>query len=143
MRWNWRDEGFGSEPRSVTLHKPARIFRVWGGQASKAGSPHRAGVCFSMQKPLSRKWAERLFSVWEWGNACIWVTTFDVKPGTTLFVGSVDVGDAAPDLADRRGVQVFIENPVAGTLREIVTERLTHDLDAGWVFVGPPSSMSH
>ena len=141
--WNWRDEGFATEPRRETVTEKVRVFRVWGGRSSKMGSPHRLGVCFSAQKPISKKWAELLFSLWEWGNDCTWVTEFEVQPGTSLYIARVDIGSAAPDLEDRRGVQVFIENPVAGRVKEIATERLNHDLDAGWLFSGPPNTTAH
>lgn len=142
-KWDWRKEGFATPPRCETTDNPIRVFRVWGGRSSRTGSPHRAGVCFSAQKPMSRKWAERLFSLWEWGNDCTWVTEFEVKAGTALHYARVDIGSAISGLDDRRGIQVFIENPVEGKVIEITTERLTNDHDAGWVFTGPPNLTSH
>jgi hypothetical protein len=87
--------------------------------------------------------AERLFSAWEWGNSCLWVTTFRVDPGTTLYVGEVDAGLILDTelLAAVKGVQVFIENPVGTRLFELNTARLVDDLAGRWV--GTPSKLEH
>jgi hypothetical protein len=73
----------------------------------------------------------------------MWVTTFRVEPGTTLYVGEVDAGlvlDTAL-LSTVKGVQVFIENPVSELLFEISTTRLVDDLAGRWV--GLPSKTMH
>jgi hypothetical protein len=109
------------------------VYRVWGGTATKNGNPARAGVCLSSDKPSSRTAAEKLFAIWEWGNSCLWLTTFEVVPGTVMHIGVVHPGEFAQSGFDRGGVQVFIEQPIDGKLWEISTERLRDDLAGAWV----------
>ena len=131
--WDWRAEGFLRPPQPVRAASGRRLYRVWGGNATKEGNAARAGVCLSSQKPASRSAAERLFAVWEWGNSCIWLTTFEVLPGTVLHVGAVHPGDFARPGFDRGGEQGFVEQPIKRKLREIHTERLRDDLGGAWV----------
>jgi len=139
MSWNWRDEGFGTEPKPVPASPGLRLYRAWGGSSAKTGTPSRPGVCFSTQRPDTRSEAEGLFSAWEWGNSCLWLTEFRVIGRPQLYVGPVHPGDyVAPHLLDTRvGVQVFIENPLHGKLFEVQTTRLVDDL--GGVHVHPGS----
>jgi hypothetical protein len=136
IKWQWRAEGFLREPDRRKAPAGLRLYRAWGGTSKKAGSPSRPGVCFSTQKPATRTEAEKLFSAWEWGNACIWLTEFRVIAGTQIYVGLVDPGDhVAPNLTgSTAGVQVFIENPVQTRLIEVATTRLADDL-GGWQVV--------
>lgn len=129
MNWNWREEGFRTEPKRIVTWPGLRLYRVWGGTSTKLGNPSRPGVCFSTQRPLTRLEAERLFSVFEWGNSCQWLTEFRVTGHLELFVGAVHPGDYVdPLLADPRvGVQVFVENPLHGKLCEGQTTRLGDD----------------
>jgi hypothetical protein len=139
MAWSWQEEGFAAPPTPLKAPEGTVLYRAWGGSSSKEGHPHRPGVCLSIQRPASRLDAERLFSVWEWGNSCLWLTAFRVTPGTELYVGSVDPG-AILDLrlaGRRKGVQVFVENPIAGKLIEAATTRLVDDLGGFQVMPGP------
>ena len=138
IEWDWHKEGFRSKPRLVRASSGLRLFRAWGGVASKTGNPKRPGVCFSTQRPDTRIEAERLFSVWEYGNSCLRLTVFLVITGTYLYVGPVDHGSfVAPILRDpRQGVQVFVENPVHGKVLELHTTRLVDDLRANYVVPG-------
>jgi hypothetical protein len=91
--WSWqRDAGFMGAPTFYRLSSPLLVYRVWGGSSAEIGSPRARGVCFSAQKPRTRSQAERLFAIWEYGNATWYVSTFKVLPGATVFVGRVDPG---------------------------------------------------
>jgi hypothetical protein len=138
MNWNWRDEGFRAEPKRVPAPAGLRLYRAWGGTSEMMGRPSRPGVCFSTQKPDTRSEAERLFSAWEWGNSCLWLTAFRVIGRVELYVGAVHPGHYVdPQLSDpRSGVQVFIENPVHGKLVEVQTMRLADDLGDRHVLPG-------
>jgi len=138
MKWNWRDEGFRSEPRLIRAPGALRLFRAWGGTSQKTGSLGRPGVCFSTQKPNTRAEADRLFSAWEWGNSCLWLTEFRVNAGAELYIGPVDQGDFVDSsLRDpRHGVQVFIQNPINAKLFEVQTTRLRDDLEGRHVLPG-------
>lgn len=138
MKWNWRDEGFRTEPKLVRAPAGLRLYRGWGGTAQKTGSLGRPGVCFSTQEPDTRAEAERLFSAWEWGNSCLWLTEFRAAAGTELYVGPVDLGDSV-DLTlrdSRQGAQVFIENPVHLRVFEVQTTKLFDDLGGKHVLPG-------
>ena len=138
MNWNWRDEGFLAEPKRIAAPPGLRLYRAWGGTSQKMGSLSRPGVCFSTQNPDTRSEAEGLFSAWEWGNSCLWLTEFRVIGRPELHVGAVHPGDYVdPHLSDpRRGVQLFIENPVHGKLFEVQTVRLADDLGGRHVLPG-------
>ena len=133
MTWHWHEEGFLQPPRITQATTAQHVYRVWGGTATKLGNPSRPGLCLSGQKPMSRRDAERLFSVWEWGNSCLWVTTFELVAGTTLFVGQVHPGEWEAPALTSSGEQIFIEQPVREKVREVATERLRDDLDGGWI----------
>lgn len=108
-RWSWRAEGFQCEPAKVVARRTLKVYRVWGGTASELGHPARPGVCFSFDVPRSRRDAEKLFAVWEWGNTCANITPFEVAAGATLFVGKAHPGDAYQSGLGAPGSQVFIE----------------------------------
>ena len=130
MAWNWQDEGFSSPPRLLQAPPGLLLYRAWGGNSSKTGTPARPGVCLSTQRPNSRTQADRLFSAWEWGNSCLWLTVFRIAPGTDLHVGLVDLAEVF-DLrlvSGRGGVQVLVENPIVGKLFETESKRLTDEL---------------
>jgi hypothetical protein len=107
--WNWREEGFIAPPIAVRSPPRLRIYRIWGGTSTELGSATRPGVCFSFHAPATRREAERLFAVWEWGNSCSHISTFEVGAGATLFVGKVDPGDWYQCGLGATGSQVFIE----------------------------------
>jgi hypothetical protein len=67
------------------------------------------GVCFSFEAPRTRREAERLLSVWEYGNNCRNITTFEAPAATTLFIGKVNAGDFYPSGLGVTGSQVFVE----------------------------------
>jgi len=108
-RWNWQDEGFARPPTRVKTAHPVTLHRVWGGTASEMGNPTRPGVCFSFIAPKTRREAEGLFSVWEWGNQCRFVTSFDVTAGSTIFIGQAHPGDFYQSFLGTPGSQVFVE----------------------------------
>ena len=107
--WNWHDEGFVEKPRGLHLSRRVLVYRVWGGTATETGSPSRPGVCFSLQKPATRRHAEALSAVWEWGNTCQFVTAFEILPGAMIFVGRVDPGDFYQSGFGPPGSQIFVE----------------------------------
>ena len=107
--WNWRDEGFIAPPTAVPSPPRLRIYRIWGGTSTELGGVKRPGVCFSFHAPATRREAERLFSVWEWGNSCSHISTFEVESGVTLFIGKVHPGDFYQHGLGATGSQVFIE----------------------------------
>lgn len=107
--WDWRSEGFKAPPVRTINRRPLSLFRVWGGTASEMGNPARPGVCLSLEAPTTRRGAEGLFSVWEWGNTCSHITEFEVAPGATLFVGKAHPGDFYQGSLGAPGSQVFIE----------------------------------
>jgi hypothetical protein len=138
MNWKWRDEGFRSEPKCITAPSGLKVFRAWGGTSKKMGTASSAGVCFSTQRPNTRTEAERLFSVWEWGNPCLWLTEFRVMDQLEIYIGAVDPGRYIDShLSDpRTGTQVFIENPIQGKVIEVQTVRLVDDLGGRFVVPG-------
>ena len=130
---NWHALGFLVPPRQVTLGADQRVYRVWGGQSTKFGSPTQPVVFLSSMKPASRREAERRFAVWEWGNSCLWVTTFDLLQGTVIFVGPVDPGVHPLPSFESTWEQIVVPQPVAGKMREVGTQRLHDDLRGAWV----------
>ena len=107
--WDWQSEGFKSPPVMFKSLRPLTLYRVWGGTASEMGSPTRPGVCLSFESPKTRREAEGLFSIWEWGNTCRQITAFEVAAGATLFVGKAHPGDFYQSGIGAPGSQVFIE----------------------------------
>jgi hypothetical protein len=107
--WNWRDEGFLTQPIALPVLSGVVVYRVWGGTATETGSPTRPGVCFSFEKSTTRRKAEGLLAVWEWGNACRFVTTFEILPGATIFIGRVHPGDFYQSGLGAPGSQIFVE----------------------------------
>ena len=138
----WRDVGFRDEPRSAIAWGRLTLYRAWGGSSQESGSERSAGVCFSTQRPQTRTEAESLFSVWEWGNSCRWLTEFELRAGEEYFAGWVDPGSVLdPSLQDPRlGVQIFVANPIRSKV--ITGRRIPLIDDTGGVFVvpGPPRS---
>ena len=114
--WDWKSEGFMEAPAAVLVARPFTLYRVWGGSASETGHPARPGVCLSFQQPKTRKEAEGLFSVFEWGNACRHVTPFQAMAGATLFVGKAHPGDFFDAGLGAPGSQVFVEMKTMRTL---------------------------
>jgi hypothetical protein len=108
-RWDWREEGFQLPPTRLTLSRRTVLYRVWGGMSSEAGNPQRPGVCLSFEAPTTRREAEGLFSVFEWGNSCRFVTAFEVASGATVYIGRAHPGDYFQSALGAPGSQVFIE----------------------------------
>ena len=54
MKWNWRDEGFRTEPRLVRAPAGLRLYRAWGGTAQKAGASDDP-ACASRHKSPTRE----------------------------------------------------------------------------------------
>jgi hypothetical protein len=110
---------------------------VWGGTSLERGDWHGRGVFFSFQIPPSRRHAERLFAIVEFGNACLFVSEFDVPPGTPMFAGPVDPGDDVHPSLVEAGEQVFVPNPWARRLVQVgPAARLVDDLGGAWVYSG-------
>jgi hypothetical protein len=133
VQWDWREEGFKEAPQLVHAPPNMRVFRAWGGSSTVQGDPGRTGVCFSTDRPVSRRDAERLFSVFEYRNPCLHLTEFIVPAGTAIWVGTVHPGDYSMSGRRSGGVQVFIENPAAQTLALVRTDALVNDLGGNWV----------
>jgi hypothetical protein len=130
--WNWHDEGFKFDPKRVQLRPPLNVCRVWAGISSEMGSDSRPGVCFSFEQPKSRKEAEGLSSVWEWGNTCRSITPFRIEAGATIFVGKVHPGDFCDHGLGSPGSQIFVErNQISRFVRKIgPASKLVDDLGA-------------
>ena len=84
----WRSKGFKRQPRMIFATGGEPMYRAWGGRSAKWGQ------YFLRPKPRSRFEAERLCSVFEYGNQCLYLTEFRAKAGAQLFIGRVDPGDA-------------------------------------------------
>ena len=135
--FDWKAYGFSSKPLQV-VSDGRPLFRVWGGTSLERGNENGRGVFFSFQCPTSRLDAERLFAIAEFGNACAFVSQFDVPPGTPMFVGGVDPGDDVHPAIAGAGVQVFIQNPWAQRLVRVGPARpLENDLGGAWIYSGP------
>jgi hypothetical protein len=63
----------------------------------------------SFHQPKSRREAEGLYSVFEWGNTCRFVTPFLLLPGARLYVGKAHPGDFYNAGLGNPGSQVFVE----------------------------------
>jgi hypothetical protein len=122
----------------ATISDGRCLYRVWGGTSLEHGDPRSPGVFFSFQCPTSRLDAERLFAIAEFGNACLFVSQFDVPPGTPMLVGDVDPGDYVHPSLQGAGMQVFIQNPLAQRLvRTGQASRLENDMGGASVYTGP------
>ncbi|HTY93168.1 MAG TPA: hypothetical protein VMC02_04735 [Steroidobacteraceae bacterium] len=99
---NWQQAGFRARPLPVLISAPRRLYRVWGGASREIGE------FFTFDRPRTRTEAEGLFAVWEWGNACRFISAFVVLPGATIFVGRVHPGDFHGPELGAPGSQVFI-----------------------------------
>ena len=132
-KWNWHEEGFAAPPMRVKTARPVALNRVWGGNASEMGNPARPGVCYSFEAPTTRREAEGLFSVWEWGNQCRFITPFCIAAGSTIFVGRAHPGDFYQSFLGAPGSQVFVETGEVrrsvwrlGPARELVNDMGLH-----------------
>ena len=135
--FDWKAYGFLAPPSTV-VSDGRPLFRVWGGTSLEQGDPQGRGVFFSFQRPASRRDAERLFAIAEFGNACIFVSQFDVPSGTPMFVGDVELGDDVHPALAGAGQQVFIQNPWAQRLIRVgAASRLEDDLGGAWIYSGP------
>jgi hypothetical protein len=107
--WSWIEEGFKFKPGRVLLRRPINVYRVWGGSSSEDGNSRGAGVCYCLEQPTTRKEAEGLTSVWQWGNACRFITPFRIEAGATIFIGMVHPGDNYDRGLGFPGSQIFVE----------------------------------
>lgn len=107
--WDWREEGFLASPTCVEIAITCRLQRIWGGRANEMGTEGRPGVCLTFELPKSRRHAEGLLAIFEWGNNAQFITTFELLPGARLFVGRVDPGDFHVSALGVPGSQVFVE----------------------------------
>jgi hypothetical protein len=135
--FDWKAYGFNAPPR-LMVADGRQLFRVWGGTSLERGDENSRGVFFSFQAPSSRLDAERLFAIAEFGNACTFVSQFDVPSGTPMFVGEVNPGDDVHPALAGAGEQVFIQNPWAQRLIRVgPASRLENDLGGAWIYSGP------
>jgi hypothetical protein len=109
VTWSWVNEGFKFQPKRILLRRPVEVYRVWGGSSSENGNSRGAGVCYCFEQPKSRKEAEGLTSVWEWGNACSYITPFRIAAGPQIFIGRVHPGDYYDHGMGVPGSQIFVE----------------------------------
>lgn len=107
--WKWHEKGFLYPPTAVLLTLPVRLFRAWGGTSKEEAGSDSDGMFLSFDRPSSRREAEALFAVFEWGNSCEFLTTFKVIAGTVIHVGDVHPGDRRAHVGTVAGSQVFIE----------------------------------
>ena len=113
--FDWKRLGF-SAPPCAAVSDGRHVFRVWGGTSLERGDEKGWGVFFSYERPASQRDAEARFAIMEFGNACTFVSEFEVPPGTPMVIGPVDPGDDVhPNLA-APGEQIFIRNPWAQRL---------------------------
>ena len=131
--WDWRAEGFHGPPVRLVLPHRTVLYRVWGGASSEHGNPTRPGVCLSFEALATRREAEGLFSVFEWGNSCRFLTAFEVAAGATAFIGRAHPGDFFQSVLGAPGTQVFIEAVEMqrharkfGTARELINDMGSH-----------------
>jgi hypothetical protein len=139
--WDWHEEGFAAPPTLTIAKGGERVYRAFGGAATVFGKPGRKGVCFSFDRARSRREAERLYSVAEWGNSFWRIATFEVPKGTPMWVGRVHPGDSHVHRLDQIGTQIFIQNPWAMHLALLGTAPLLNDLAGGWVHTGRPGNV--
>lgn len=126
--FDWKEEGFGSQPVPTVADGEETLYRAWGQGSTKLGNPTRVGVCFSLDKAASRWDAERLYSVMEWNNAVYYITSFLISKGTLIWLGNVNPGDVRAGLGRSYGRQVFVERRYLKDIKEISTSRLKNDL---------------
>jgi len=100
----WDKKGFAEPPRSVIAKGGEILYRVGGGPTNLA-----LGGFFSPLKVDSVSMAELRLNIATWGNRCLYLATYRVKPGTRMWVGKIAHDER--DLADREAQQVFIEHP--------------------------------
>jgi hypothetical protein len=140
--WSWYEEGFLWPPVLWITDGWQSLYRVWGGQSSEKGRANSAGVCFSFGRPGSRWEAEKLFAVFEYGNAVLHLSEFLAPPGTPRWVGTVHPGKPRAPLGHSGGTQVFIENPRAQSLLVKSTSPVPNDIGDAWVYLGRPPRVS-
>lgn len=137
MLANWLGLGFQDPPTRSSALGGERLFRVHGGAARRLGTAGGRGVFFSLDRPRSRREAERLFAVAEYGNALLYLSEFRVPTGTPMWLGRVHPGDAPMPGWNRGGSQVFVEQPWAMHVLCVATTRLSDDMPGVWVHWGP------
>lgn len=128
---NWQSFGFRQAPQLAHAGSngvPDTLYRVWGNTSAECGNPNSPGVIFTFDQAVTRKQAEILFAVGEYGNGLIWVTEFRVASGTPLWIGQVDPGHGGALLGPPPGSQVFIERLHMLQVRRGPRRRLVDDL---------------
>lgn len=105
---DWHGAGFAFPPHEIKVSRPVRLYRVWGGNSVESSAPGKPGVFLSFEAPRTRREAEGLFAVWEYGNDCRFITTFGLTAGAKIFVGKVHPGDYYQSGLGAPGSQVFI-----------------------------------
>lgn len=105
---DWQRAGFAFPPQEIRVPQRIRLYRVWGGGSLETGAPSAPGVFLSFDAPQTRREAEGLFAVWEYGNDCRFLTVFEISAGATIFVGKVHPGDYCQSALGVTGSQVFL-----------------------------------
>jgi hypothetical protein len=131
----WHAAGFSSQPQLAHLNKQIVAYRVWGGTSTEDGDLSKP-LFLTFEQPVSRSQAEGFLAVWEWGNACRFVTAFRLLPGATIFVGKVHPGDSYVSGLGPPGSQIFIEPAERAAIRKIGVCRVLHN-DVGAVSIVP------
>jgi hypothetical protein len=136
MSWDWKTEGFAAPPTLTVARGGERLYRAWGGRSEIVANPNRKGACYSLDRARTRKEAEILYAIAEWGNSFWQLTTFEVPHGIPMWMGRVDPGDYSLVGLAHSGSQVFIQTPYTMDLKPVETVPLLNDLGGGWVHTG-------
>ena len=140
LSWDWNEEGFTAPPTLTIAKGGERVYRAFGGASTVFGKPGRKGLCFSFDRARSRREAEGLYSIAEWGNSFWRIATFEVPKGIPMWVGRVHPGDFHQHSLHHTGTQIFIQNPWTMRLVAVNTTPLLNDLP-GWVHTGRPGNV--
>jgi len=139
MHLDWHTNGFFAPPTLVAANGHERLYRAWGGAPSrKWGNTDLPGVCFSIDRALSRWHAELLYSVMEYQNPVRYLTEFSVPKGVPLWVGMIHPGDSRALFGNIAGSQVLVERAFLPQIIELSTTELANDLGNVSVYAGKP-----
>ena len=134
--FDWREEGFAAPPFRAFAFGNEKLYRAWGGDPKrKWGNTDRAGVCFSLDQALTRREAERMYAVMEYGNPVRFITQFALQAGTPFWSGIVDPGL----LGGRSATQAYVERahlPPAWGVKEVADRPLKDDLGPFFIYAG-------
>lgn len=136
VQFDWRANGFATEPRQAVATGAEKLYRAWGlHPGQKYGNKNLPGVCFSFDRARSRSRAEILYAVMEYGNKVYHLTQFQLRAGAPDWIGKVHPGDPRTVLGAVSGNQVFILRQHLVFVREVSTLLLPDDLKPRGRFV--------